>query len=142
MQLHQHPDGRIFIRDPSGGYDATLADFASDNAAAFPTLPPGMAERIYEPSQRHVLADAKGNAQPQPMPWPPGDAIIAKLADLRIARAVREAPPPPPPPPTNAQLIDAEIASNVAFDALLIVLAGDKGKTKDQLIADMKLAKP
>ena len=56
--------------------------------------------------------------------------------------AVFTAPPPPPAPPTNAQLIDAEIARNVAFDALLIVLAGDKGKTKEQLIADMKLAKP
>jgi hypothetical protein len=105
MQLHQHPDGRIFIRDPSSGYEASLADFAADNGstgspqaeAAFPALPPGMAERIYEPGERHVLADAKGNAFPQALPWPPGDAIIAKLAALRAARGARETPPPPQP---------------------------------------------
>jgi len=50
--------------------------------------------------------------------------------------------PPPPPPKTNAERIDAEVARNVAFDALLIVLAADKGKTKAQLVADLKAAKP
>jgi hypothetical protein len=30
------------------------------------------------------------------MPWPPGDAIVARLAALRAARQSREAPPPPP----------------------------------------------
>ncbi len=74
-----------------------LADFQADNAAAFPALPPGMAERIYAPGERHVLTDAKGNASPQTVPWPPGDAILAKLAALRAARQARETPPPPPP---------------------------------------------
>jgi hypothetical protein len=97
MQLHQHPDGRIFIRDASGNYEATLADFAADHGAPFPALPAGMAERIYEPGARHVLTDAKGNANPQPPPWPLGDAIIAKLAALKAARTARELPPPAPP---------------------------------------------
>ncbi len=96
-ELHLHPDGRIFIRDAGGGYEAALADFAADNAAPFPALPDGMIERIYAPGERHVLADAKGNAHPQAMPWPPGDAILAKLAELRAARAARETPPPPSP---------------------------------------------
>ena len=97
MELHLHPDGRIFIRDPAGGYEAALADFAADNAGSFPALPIGFVERIYEPGERHVLADAKGNAFPQPMPYAPGDAILARLAALRAARAARETPPAPPP---------------------------------------------
>ncbi len=100
-ELHLHPDGRIFIRgstgSPQADYEATLTDFQGDNAAAFPPLPDGMSERIYAPGERHVLADAKGNAHPQAMPWAPGDAILAKLAALREARAAREAPPPPSP---------------------------------------------
>jgi hypothetical protein len=97
MELHQHPDGHIFIRDASGGYEAALAAFAADSGAAFPPPPAGMVERIYAPGERHVLADAKGNAFPQPLPWPPGDAILAKLDALRAARGARETPPPPPP---------------------------------------------
>ncbi len=120
MELHLHPDGRIFIRDASGGYEASLADFAADHGTVFPDLPPGMAERIYEPGERHVLADAKGNAFPQAMPYAPGDAILARLAALRTARQVRETPPPPPPR-QPALTLDALAARLVAKGVLTAV---------------------
>lgn len=50
-ELHLHPDGRFFIRGstlaadgvstPQDDYEATVTDFAADNGAAFPPLPPG-----------------------------------------------------------------------------------------------------
>ena len=54
MELHLHPDGRVFIRDAAGNYEASLADFAADNGAAFPELPLGFVERIYAPGERHA----------------------------------------------------------------------------------------
>ncbi|MBI1207516.1 MAG: hypothetical protein GC191_09550 [Azospirillum sp.] len=107
LELHQHPDGILFLRTDAGTYRATPAEFAAD-ALSLPgpptlaALPPGYIERLYRPSGRHILVDTLNQVTTQPSPWPAGDALLARAADLIAVRAAAEAaatgasPPPSP----------------------------------------------
>lgn len=80
--LHQHPEGMIFVRTEHGHYGETPNNFKADHGAALPPLPKGITERIYEPGKRHALVRGTDVVDGGPMPWPEGDAIIAKGKDL------------------------------------------------------------
>lgn len=87
-----HPDGLIFVRHAQGTYADTVENFTLDYGAAPPALPAGMVGRIYDPGDRHVLLDARGNEFPQSGAFAAGDAIIAARGALIAAKAEREAP--------------------------------------------------
>jgi hypothetical protein len=80
--LHQHPEGLVFVRTEHGHYGETRKNFEADHGAVLPPLPEGITERIYEPGKRHALVRGTDVVDGGPMPWPEGDAIIAKGKDL------------------------------------------------------------
>ena len=77
-----HPDGHIKI----GSFTYSLREFLLDEPAY--SLPAGTIGRRYIPDQEHVLYDGKKEYR-QPIPWPDGDAYLAKEAEYRTAHAAR-----------------------------------------------------
>ena len=55
-QVHQHPDGMVFVRVDDATYADTADNFAIDFGFMLPELPEGMVERIYDQNRSHVLA--------------------------------------------------------------------------------------
>jgi hypothetical protein len=96
-QVHQHPDGFICVRTADGSYIDTLEHFAADYGQAFPALPDGAVQRLYEPGVRHPISGPDGVIAGGPLPWDFGDTVLAAFATLTAAKAARLAPPPPPP---------------------------------------------
>jgi hypothetical protein len=94
-ELHQHPDGYVFVRTAAGNYADSVDNFALDAEVTLPALPSGADERIYSQGQRHAVTGGGGIIEGGPMPWPLGDQIIASVSALLAAKAAREAPPPP-----------------------------------------------
>ena len=88
MQSFQHhPDGWIIIRDKDKVYLDTVENFIADLGEDYIFLG---TERLYQPGVRHFI---DGN-QPQALQWAEGDAHIAAIDQLLIAKDARENPPP------------------------------------------------
>jgi hypothetical protein len=90
-QVHQHPDGAVYVRVDSEVYVDTPANFATDFGEALPDLPPGAVERIYDQGVRHPILDGVNIIDGGPMPWPLGDQIIAAIHSLLAAQQARQA---------------------------------------------------
>lgn len=88
--LHQHSDGTIWVRGNEGHYGEKPEVFEKDHGKKLPALPPGITERIYEPGVRHALNRGNNTVDGGPMPWPEGDAVIAKLNTLLQRQVARE----------------------------------------------------
>jgi hypothetical protein len=60
-ELHQHPDGHVFVRTDAGNYADSAGNFATDAGVTLPVLPlrrrthlfAGQAPRIYGRWQYH-----------------------------------------------------------------------------------------
>lgn len=116
MELHQHRDGMVFLRDHSGCahcYGEHNDKFVLDSGRALPPLPAGMVEMRYD-SETKILVyfDAKGNAFPVEgqASFPFGDVICAARRDLIAAKETRitaekaaALTSAPAPRPTGAQ---------------------------------------
>ena len=58
--FQHHPDGWIYVRGTTITYWDTPANFAVDLGKAYPGLPAGYIERIYDPPNNlHVLGNGK-----------------------------------------------------------------------------------
>jgi hypothetical protein len=88
-QVHQHPDGTLYVRTHAGAYADSLENFADDYGAPFPALDAGLTERIYDQGVRHAVMNGHDVAGGGPMPWPEGDTIIAGIGRLIAAQAAR-----------------------------------------------------
>lgn len=80
-------DGTIRIMTSQATYDMSKADFEKAFDMAAPQLPQGINQRIYQPGVRHPLNKDDNTMDGGPMPWPLGDAIIARadqvMADIK-----------------------------------------------------------
>ena len=95
-QLHQHPDGKIFVRADGQVYVDTPAYFTSDFGITLPPLPAGIDERIYDQGVRHTLAGTNihgAHVTGDVMPWPLGDQAIAVIAAALAKQTARKTPP-------------------------------------------------
>jgi hypothetical protein len=91
-EVHQHPDGHIYVRTPHGIYQASAAEFEADVGQPFPPLPEGAEERIYTQGVRHaVMATGPGMLHGDVMPWPYGDDLINRIDDLLAKHTERHA---------------------------------------------------
>jgi hypothetical protein len=93
-QVHQHPDGMIFVRVDGTTYADTAENFAIDFGFLLPEIPAGMNERIYEQNRRHLFAgrtDTGAVTMGDVMPWPLGDRAILDIEMALSAQAVRKA---------------------------------------------------
>jgi hypothetical protein len=109
-QVHQHPDGMVFVRVDGATYGDTPDNFLSDFGFLLPELPEGMNERIYDQNRRHVFAgenDTGAITSGGEMPWPLGDRAIldieAGLSSQAARRVAEEAAKPPAPKPGPSQ---------------------------------------
>lgn len=89
QQLHQHPNGMIYVRTDAGTYGDTATNFRKDYGKAPPKLPGEITERIYEPNRRHALKVGSNVVSGGPTSWKVGDDIIAALDDLVAAKMAR-----------------------------------------------------
>ena len=88
-QVHQHPDGTLYVRTHAGAYADSLENFAGDYGAPFPVLDAGLSERIYDQGVRHAVINGHDVVGGGPMPWPEGDTIIANIGRLIAAQEAR-----------------------------------------------------
>jgi hypothetical protein len=93
-ELHQHPDGNVFVRTDAGNYADSAGNFATDAGVTLPVLPLGADERIYSQDKRHAFMGGGNIIDGGPMPWPLGDQIIANVAAALAAKSARETPAP------------------------------------------------
>ena len=127
-EVHQHPDGLVFVRTPDVTYADTPANVVLDFGITLPALPAGVDDRIYAPGVRHALMNSDtGVVGGGPMPWDVGDALIANVVQafakqkVRIEAAAASRPTGPPGPnisdiiavlsPTQQQAITAAVAA-------------------------------
>lgn len=93
-QVHQHPDGMVFVRTDDAMYGDTSDNFAVDFGFLLPELPEGMNERIYDQGRRHIFAgqtDAGVVTLADVMPWPLGDMTILNVEAGLSAQTARKA---------------------------------------------------
>lgn len=89
--FHHHPDGHVILRGEGRPYRATLADFLADCQAldlpAYPGLPEGWSERIYD-GQRDLLGrpDHRDDNPDPPGVLPAYLAAFDRLVAADIAR--------------------------------------------------------
>lgn len=88
--LYQHPDGLITVHLDEQRSIALPADiFRQHYGKAAPTLPAGITAREYEPGKHHSLKNGSDIVGGGPVPWPEGDAIIARAPALIAAEKTR-----------------------------------------------------
>lgn len=92
-EIHQHPDGLIYVRAPGAVYMDSAANFEADFGAGLPAFPPGADEHIYTQGRRHCFMGGGNVIDGGPLPWPDGDAILARLAAAIAAQQRRRAMP-------------------------------------------------
>jgi hypothetical protein len=110
IEIHQHPDGLVFVRVQEVTYVDTPENLALDFGEALPPLPEGADDRIYAPGVRHALMHSeRGFVGGGPMPWDVGDRLIAKVADAVVAQHNRRNPPP--------TLEQAKVQKSLAIEA-------------------------
>ena len=92
IEVHQHPDGFLYVRTPTVTYGDTIENFEKDFGIKVPSLPEGVDDRVYAPGVRHALMSTEiGLVAGGPMPWELGDEIIATLERGLAAQSVRRA---------------------------------------------------
>jgi hypothetical protein len=90
-EVHQHPDGLIFVRSSDGGvYFDTLDHFQTDYGVTLPPLSEGADERIYAQGVRHAIIGGGSVLDGGDMPWVLGDQIIANVASGILAKKARD----------------------------------------------------
>ena len=89
-EVHQHPDGHIYVRASDGIYIDSPSNFQSDFGVDLPTLPAGADEHIYTQGRRHCFMGGGDVIEGGPMPWPEGDDIIASITDGLAAQSARQ----------------------------------------------------
>lgn len=82
--FEHHPDGHIRV----GAYRGPLAEFVTLEPNY--TLPEGFRGRVYVPGQAHSLFTATDQCG-GPLPWPEGDAYLAKESVYLAAQAEKRA---------------------------------------------------
>jgi hypothetical protein len=91
-EFHQHPDNWVYVRTAGGIYADRPDNFVADFGVELPPLPDGANERIYTQQRRHALMGDGNVVAGGDLPWPLGDAIIARIAEgLEAQRARRGA---------------------------------------------------
>lgn len=92
-EVHQHPDGMVFVRTPDGTYADTMENFQNDFGVTFVELPPGGDERVYTQGVRHAIHNsATGNlVAGGDVPWPLGDELIARVQEGLEKQQARKA---------------------------------------------------
>jgi len=93
-QVHQHPDGMVFVRVDGATYGDTPDNFLSDFGFLLPELPEGVNERIYDQGRRHIFAGRTDDGAviiANAMPWPLGDNAILNIEAGLSAQTTRKA---------------------------------------------------
>jgi hypothetical protein len=122
-EVHQHPDGLIYVRTPSVTYSDTPANAALDFGETLPPLPPGSNDRIYVQGVRHaIMATEGGLLEGGPIPWALGDRMIA---NVEAALALKNTRDHPPLTPAEIAKRDADAAAKVALDSRLVGFESD-----------------
>lgn len=88
-ELHQHPDGYVYVRTAGKTYGDTKANFELDAGLTLSALPAGADERVYAQDKRHASMGGGNIVDGGPMPWPLGDLAIANISALLTAQAAR-----------------------------------------------------
>lgn len=89
--VHQHPDGMIYVRVGDKTYRDTKQNFEIDFGIELPPLPDGAIERIYDQGRRHVLQSDDSVIGGDDMPWKLGDQIIADVNSALAKKRDRDA---------------------------------------------------
>jgi len=89
LQVHQTQE-MIWVRTGDQHYGETYENFARDYGKPAPLLPPGIADRQYEPNVRHALAVNNSVVDGGPMPWTEGDSILKAASQLHTRKEARE----------------------------------------------------
>jgi hypothetical protein len=90
QEVHQHPNGLIYIRTDQGIYGDTLKNYLADGGTSLPALPEGATERVYTQGKRHAIMGGGDIIEGGPLPWPLGDQLIADVASLLAAKSTRD----------------------------------------------------
>jgi hypothetical protein len=93
-EIHQHPDGGVYVRTAAGTYFDTrenlMRDFGLQNLGiALPQIAAPADEHIYTQGKRHAFMGRGDVIGGGPLPWPEGDAIIGGIADGLAKQAAR-----------------------------------------------------
>lgn len=92
-EVHQHPDGLVYVRTDDGVYMDTLENFALDYGQGLPALPAGADDRIYAQGKRHAIMGGGNVIAGGPVPWDLGDQLINSVSALLAAQDARRNPP-------------------------------------------------
>ncbi len=106
----------VLIRGPEGEYVDSEDNYQVDAGKPFPPLPGQAIGRTYIPNEKHTLYLGR-KAEPEGLPWVPGDRILDDLQTLLDNQATRQAVTPRPPETLDAlrlAAIDALMDENVA----------------------------
>jgi hypothetical protein len=90
QQMVARDGDMVWVRGNYGHYGDKLALFERDSGTILPRLPAGITERIYEPGVRHALIRGSDVVDGGPMPWPEGDRLIERDAELINKKRARD----------------------------------------------------
>jgi hypothetical protein len=131
MMFHQLtvPEAVIWLRTGTDNYSLTPDAFSQLFGEPVPQLEQGVAQRIYEQDKRHPLIDADDNViDGGPVPWPEGDAILARADVVMQAWQAKEKEQVDAQRKAATEKRDAEVAAENAR------IADDLKKANDALI--------
>jgi len=104
-ELHEHPDGYVYVRAGGVTYADTAENFVADFSETLPPMPAGADDHIYTQDRRHAWMGDGNVIEGGPIPWPQGDRIIANLAAGIAAQDARLASLPPPEPQDTPNIL-------------------------------------
>lgn len=127
------------------GFEMTAQNFATIEPL-YTGLPPGIIERRYDPSAppgrpKHVLITDDPSQIAGPVPFPEGDAILAKASqypELHDETFPPRRPPDPGPPLRPDEIIDRRIFDDPLMFAFLEEIALLTGEAATDVLARMK----
>lgn len=90
-EIHQHPDGLIYVRADDATYVDSGANFALDFGVSLSALPDGADDHIYTQGKRHAFMGDGNVIEGGPMPWEQGDRIIENVGKALAAQEARQA---------------------------------------------------
>jgi|SRR5215467_14268466 len=105
MQVHETPDGMIWVRVGNRAYGETRKQFTLDFGQEMESLE-GFTERVYEPGVVHALKVGTNVVDGGPMPWKFGDRVLKAFDNLVNIKKTRE----------RKILVDAWEAQQVALE--------------------------
>lgn len=89
VEVHQTPDGIVYVRTLNGVYADTVAHLQADFGVQLPSLPAGADDRIYRPGIRHTLMGDGNLIAAGPLPWLLGDQLISTIQSGLQAQSTR-----------------------------------------------------